>query len=469
MNLNRTRGTKIDMEETRNLESSEQSIEQWRSRATRILLIVIAALTAPRVAMVLLQWPTSFTLAARVTMATLFAALLVVTFAPRVGKQTRIWSLAVVSCALGAYQLIRGGLAGDGRLTLITLPMFVLAMAGARAAWIVMGICAAIYSAVAVGMNRGYFSGMLIIQDNPTKLERWVILGVCAAAHAVVLAAVIAALLAVYRRSLQLEHRTANLLREEAVQRTAALEALERESRERTRLEASLLNAGEEERRLMGAEVHDGLCQQLTAAMLHCMAGEQRGGAEQMRAAEDMRAARQILQECLDEAYALVHRLAPLRMSGKDLSLALSRLAKQTELSARIQCVYREEGQTPQIAPEAGAHLYRIAQEAVRNAVRHAQASTLNIELAASDEAIELRIEDDGIGIGEVAPGSGLGMKTMRYRSELIGALLTISPGDDGGTALRCRMAWDKTRAGDGENGPATLDSPKHEPAIVPD
>lgn len=428
------------MDDGRELQAAGQSIEQWRSRATQILLMVIAALATPRVVMVLIQWPTSFSLAARATILTLFTALLAITFGPWFGTRTRIWSLTVVSSALGAYQLTRSGLAGDGRLTLITLPMFVLAMAGARAAWIAMGISAAIYSVVAFGMQRGHFTGMLVVVDNPTRLSSWIILGVCAAAHAILLAAVIAALLNVYRRSLQTERDTAEKLREEVVRRTAALEALEIESRRREKLEAALLNAGEEDRRHMAAEVHDGLCQQLTAALLNCAVAERSGPHGQAVALDHIRLARTMLEQSIDEARSLVHRLAPLQMRGQNLPAALNSLAQQTQKSAEIQCTYDEQGDVGHLSPQAGSHLYRIAQEAVRNAVRHSQAKDVTISLCEGQQGIRLCILDDGVGIVPAAPNprAGMGMQTMRYRAGLIGAELTVENRPEGGLAVVC-------------------------------
>ena len=427
------------MDVVRNLEGSEQLIEHWRSRATRILLIAIAILAAPRVAMVLLQWPRPFSLTARATIVTLFAALLVITFAP-FGTRTRIWALTVVGSVLGAYQLTRSGLAGDGRLTLITLPMFVLAMAGARAAWIAMGIIATVYSLVAFGMQRGYFTEMLVIRDNPTNLGSWIILGACAIAHAVIMAAVIAALLKVYRRSLQVERHTAETLREEVVRRTAAFETLERESRERQRLEAALLNAGEEDHRLLAAEMHDGLCQQLTAALLNCAVAQRSVTQGQVVALDHIGTVRKMLEESIEEARSLAHRLAPLQMHGQNLSEALKTLAEQTRKSAEIQCTYDERGDVSNVNLQIGSHLYRLAQEAVRNAVRHSYARNVLISLCEEEQTIRLGITDDGVGMGDTRPNAraGIGMQTMRYRAGLIGAQLSVDNRPEGGLAVVC-------------------------------
>jgi signal transduction histidine kinase len=289
-------------------------------------------------------------------------------------------------------------------------------------------------------MDQGRLSDGLVFHQNPTDLMTWSVLGVGAAFHTVVIAAVITGLLSVHRKALRSERQASIQAQEEASRREAAFQALERESRERQRLEAALLNAGEEERRLMGAEVHDGLCQQLTAALLNCAAAERRGDQERGKAAEDIQLTRTLLEQCIDEAYALAHRLSPLQMSGMELSSALSRLAEQTRRSAEITCEYREQGDVGAIGPQAGAHLYRIAQEAVRNAIRHAQASEVILELRGEQDAIHLRILDDGVGIGEPAgsEAGGMGMRTMAYRASLIGGRLLVCRRDTGGTVVEC-------------------------------
>lgn len=421
---------------------TELAVEQWRMRTTRLLLGIVAVTGTVRLLMLVTQWPAGFGVGAGLIVGLLYAWLLMTVFVRQVGHRARLWSFIVLSYALGVFQLVRGGLVGDGRITLIALPLFVLAMAGNMPGWIAMGISAMTYTGVAIAADRGLLRDLLVFHENSTDLSTWAVLAFGGTFHLVLLAGIITGLLNIYRKSLRSERQAAIQLREEASRREAALQALERESRERARLEAALLNAGEEERRLMGAEVHDGLCQQLTAAILNCAVAERRGEQDHGRAIEDIRTARKLLEECVDDAYSLVHRLAPLQMSGKDLSQALSTLAERTRQSAEISCRYREEGDTRRFIPQAGAHLYRIAQEAIRNVIRHAHAKEVVIELSGEAQAIHLRIVDDGAGIDESRPtrSGGMGLGTMRYRAGLIGGELTISRGPTGGTIVACRL-----------------------------
>jgi signal transduction histidine kinase len=86
--------------------------------------------------------------------------------------------------------------------------------------------------------------------------------------------------------------------------------------------------------------------------------------------------------------------------------------------------------------------LYRIAQEAVTNAVRHSGAHGISITLARKDGETALSIEDDGTGLSsEAMQADGMGLRTMRYRAELVGGKLEVGPGPSGGTRVVCRLA----------------------------
>jgi signal transduction histidine kinase len=86
--------------------------------------------------------------------------------------------------------------------------------------------------------------------------------------------------------------------------------------------------------------------------------------------------------------------------------------------------------------------MYRIAQEAVRNAVRHAQARHIRIQLTDTSGTLRLRVVDDGVGIGRASDaGGGYGLRSMAYRAALIGATFECRPAQDGGTAMICTVA----------------------------
>jgi len=88
------------------------------------------------------------------------------------------------------------------------------------------------------------------------------------------------------------------------------------------------------------------------------------------------------------------------------------------------------------------SHLYRIAQEAVINAVKHGKSQTVTICLEAIDDGINLKIADDGVGVSSpVVTTEGLGVRIMQYRANVIGAAFSISPGDTEGTVVTCSLS----------------------------
>jgi signal transduction histidine kinase len=107
----------------------------------------------------------------------------------------------------------------------------------------------------------------------------------------------------------------------------------------------------------------------------------------------------------------------------------------------------RENSELQLDSPEASMHLYRIVQEAVANAVRHGQARNILINIELSDTQLSLIIEDDGKGMPfqAVRKADGMGLRTMRYRAQAIGASLYFEPRLAGGTRIRCQLKIEHT------------------------
>jgi signal transduction histidine kinase len=105
---------------------------------------------------------------------------------------------------------------------------------------------------------------------------------------------------------------------------------------------------------------------------------------------------------------------------------------------AAVRCEYRTAGDVRVADPEVAQHLYRIAQEALSNAARHAQASRIRVEFRGTDSELTLQVEDDGVGLPAASPAGGMGLRTMRYRAQIMNGELTIGPGPGGGTRVTC-------------------------------
>ncbi len=133
-------------------------------------------------------------------------------------------------------------------------------------------------------------------------------------------------------------------------------------------------------------------------------------------------------------------------LDAEGIGLALEELAERTGDQSGLSCSfdYPEPVSVPD--PITAGHLYRIAQEAVSNALRHGRPRHLRLALRSGTEALCLSIQDDGIGMPDLVPdpqngqGEGMGIPTMRYRAGMIGGSLQISPVQSGGTLVTCTL-----------------------------
>jgi signal transduction histidine kinase len=218
---------------------------------------------------------------------------------------------------------------------------------------------------------------------------------------------------------------------------TMAAQLREREAQE-VRLERELLEISERERRRIGHDLHDGLGQRLTAASMATNALIAAMKAESPSLAERGEEIGRQIREAIADARALSHGLAPVALADEGLMTALGALADDTG-RGDIRCIF--ECPEPVRVPEAevAGHLYRIAQEAVNNALKHAVPSEIRIGLERSGRALVLEVDDDGEGFdGAAATRGGIGLRIMRYRARLIGGALEISSPPAGGTRITC-------------------------------
>jgi signal transduction histidine kinase len=209
---------------------------------------------------------------------------------------------------------------------------------------------------------------------------------------------------------------------------------------ERRQLEADIVSVSEHEQQRIGRDLHDGLCQHLAA--IGCAA---RVLAEELQArsipeAHDAIMIEESIQQAVLEARNLAHGIFPVHVDRNGLSAALSDLARSTSRLTGVRIRMEETAEVHLEAPEAAMHLYRIAQEAVANAVRHGAAREIIISLHVSETLLEMRIEDNGSGLHSDGSPAGMGLRTMRYRAQMLGAELTIQNRPVGGTAVICRL-----------------------------
>lgn len=226
-----------------------------------------------------------------------------------------------------------------------------------------------------------------------------------------------------------------------AAQRTWAIFA--RDITERRRLEREILEAGEREKVRFGQDIHDGLGQQLAALEMlsRMLSGELRRAApaQPARAPERLEEIAAAAHRALQDARRLAAGLAPHQLEDYGLAYALQALAEQVNKAAPPACELVRIGETRPDSAAVELQFYRIAQEAVSNAIRHAKARRITITLDTSGDRTLLRISDDGRGFDAAGTQSaGLGRRVMRHRADLVGARLEITSAPDAGTVITC-------------------------------
>jgi PAS domain S-box-containing protein len=212
----------------------------------------------------------------------------------------------------------------------------------------------------------------------------------------------------------------------------------------RRQLERGILDAVESEQRRLGRELHDGLCQLLTAAKYRISLLEQKLVRKLGVRPAEAAALEEQLNEAIDQAHRLALGLSPVKMVGQGLVSALEELAAGVQTTFGVKCVCDFPESLPVRDHAIAHHLYRIAQEAIQNAVKHGKARHIRVTFKSVPGGTELVVENDGVGFpGEkVRTGDGMGLGNMRARADIIGASLDIHRGKRGGTVVACR--WQK-------------------------
>jgi signal transduction histidine kinase len=217
-----------------------------------------------------------------------------------------------------------------------------------------------------------------------------------------------------------------------------------RDVSERRWLEQQLLTATEAEQKRIGADLHDGLGQQLTG--LACLVAGLRDRLKEADASELAAQADFIVEVANDatrQSRALARGLCPVQLEGASLQSALSDLVYQAEQLHSIRCQFRSRGEAPPLDHFTAIHLYRITQEALHNAVRHGNARNVSVTLVSRGPRHRLTIADDGRGFNSRAPApiASRGLRLMKYRAGMIGGSLSIITRPGRGTRVLCQFA----------------------------
>ena len=215
--------------------------------------------------------------------------------------------------------------------------------------------------------------------------------------------------------------------------------ALQNAQAEYQRLEREILDLTERERYDIGADLHDNLGQRLTALELMC-ATLKEDARSQPILIKSLDAMGQMLREAIAQTRSLARGLVPVGSDPDALQNGLTELADHATGSGRIKCQF--ECPHPVLIHQqfTAGHLYRIAQEAVNNAMKHARASEISIRLVERNATLVLEIGDNGAGMSEAATKRGIGLGVMRHRAGAIGANLQVDSKRGEGVTVRCTL-----------------------------
>jgi signal transduction histidine kinase len=217
----------------------------------------------------------------------------------------------------------------------------------------------------------------------------------------------------------------------------ARIEALTR-ARE---LEQEIVRVSEREQIRIGQDLHDGLCQNLAA--IDCAAACLKADldAQASPTASMASTIQDMVKSAVTEARDIARGIFPVQMDAGGLAAALSEVVARTNQLRLTSASFAINGDIQIADPEVAMHLYRIGQEALSNAARHAQAEHVSIVLSQEGSRLSMTIADDGRGFTpEASGGDGMGLRTMRYRAQLIGAEFEVASESSGGTIVRCTV-----------------------------
>ncbi|HEV2990738.1 MAG TPA: PAS domain S-box protein [Candidatus Angelobacter sp.] len=216
---------------------------------------------------------------------------------------------------------------------------------------------------------------------------------------------------------------------------------------ERKRLEKAILEITAEEQRRIGQDLHDGLGQHLTGIAFMSKVQQQKLREKGLAEAADADRIVKLVNEAINKTRELAHGLHPVVSDAQGLMGALKRWAAEVEDLFGISCRFRCDQPVLIRDTNVSTHLYRIAQEAVNNAIKHGKSQDITISLTTNDEFGTLSIEDDGPGLPETTPNqSGMGLQIMNYRARMIGGSLKIESNATRGATVTCVFPTEKDK-----------------------
>ncbi|UCC68301.1 MAG: sensor histidine kinase, partial [Armatimonadota bacterium] len=229
----------------------------------------------------------------------------------------------------------------------------------------------------------------------------------------------------------------------ELVQKASLIRELESSSRRLAALSARVTQAQEEDRARIARELHDGLGQALTAVKMDLSAAGRQLGPEATATRRRVVDARKLIDESLEELRRLVFDLRPPALDTLGLAAALEAYGREWQERTGVTVTVEAERFEPRLPFEVETALYRICQEALANAAKHAQASRATIRVAREEDRVGVVVEDDGVGFDVAASTEsengpvGVGLLSMERRAADLGGVFHIESAPGRGTTVR--------------------------------
>lgn len=234
-----------------------------------------------------------------------------------------------------------------------------------------------------------------------------------------------------------------------AVERKRADRVLNESIVQRQILEAEVLKISTHEQQRISQDLHDSVGQQLTGLSYLASSLAKRLARDSLPEADDARMIVEGIQTALTEVRHAIRGLAPVDLDAEGLMAALKRLVDTTEERCGVECRFTCHDPVRIEDNDQATHLYRIAQEALHNAVKHSRAGRVLVSLRRQTGQLVLEVSDNGTGLDGDAPNdSGMGLHIMHYRARMIGATLNVSSADQHGTIVTCIVKQEMAHVG---------------------
>ena len=218
-----------------------------------------------------------------------------------------------------------------------------------------------------------------------------------------------------------------------------AITTTERDITERRFLEKEILDITERERELIGQELHNGMGQVLTGIAVKCKGLALKLKSKSLDESKEVLVISKLANKAIDQTRNLSKMLYPVDIETGGLVSALQTLASNTDKMLGVRCRFKCDKYVSVKNLVEAKQIYRIVQESITNAIKHGKAKNININLRFTKSGNILSVENDGLDFPKLSPRrKGLGLKIMKYRTDLIGGSLDVRRGSKGGTLVTC-------------------------------